>query len=186
MSDSVRRSIRRLPPSEPFTRAANSHVNGQRLAFLLRLDNMVSSAPNTENPAAHTREGVAALLRRYEIFPTRQRVEIAYALFSHCRHLSAERLLAIVNEQGARTSKATVYNTLNLFVDKKLIREVIVDPDRVFYDPNTAPHHHFYHVDTGELSDISVGEVEVTRLPALPAGTVTDGVDIIVRVRAAR
>ena len=86
--------------------------------------------------------------------------------------------------QNSETSKATVYNTLNLFLEKKLIREVIVDPNKVFYDPNTAPHHHFYSVDTGELTDIDAAEVEISGLPPLPKGVVTEGVDIIVRIRS--
>ncbi len=132
-----------------------------------------------------TRERMAAALRGHGITPTRQRLEIAQVLFTRCEHLCAEQVLASVNERQAKTSKATVYNTLNLFVEKKLIREVIVDPARVFYDPNTTPHHHFYNVDSGELSDIDAGEIAVTRLPALPSGMVTDGVDIIVRIRSA-
>ena len=132
-----------------------------------------------------TRERMAAALRGHGITPTRQRLEIAQVLFTRCEHLCAEQVLAGVNERHALTSKATVYNTLNLFVEKKLIREVIVDPARVFYDPNTIPHHHFYNVDSGELSDIDAGEIAVTRLPALPSGMVTDGVDIIVRIRTA-
>ncbi len=134
---------------------------------------------------AYTRETVAGLLRKHGITPTHQRIEIAHALFSRCEHLSADQVLGIVNQRHAQTSKATVYNTLNLFVAKKLVREVIVDPARVFYDPNTTPHHHFYNVDSGALSDIDAGEVEIARLPALPSGMVTDGVDIIVRIRAA-
>ena len=132
-----------------------------------------------------TRERMAAALCGHGITPTRQRLEIAQVLFTRCEHLCAEQVLASVNERQAKTSKATVYNTLNLFVEKKLIREVIVDPARVFYDPNTIPHHHFYNVDSGELSDIDAGEIAVTRLPALPSGMVTDGVDIIVRIRTA-
>jgi Fur family iron response transcriptional regulator len=54
----------------------------------------------------------------------------------------------------------------------------------VFYDPNTAAHHHFYNLDTGELTDIDASQVEVAGLPQLPEGMVTDGVDIIVRVRS--
>ena len=131
-----------------------------------------------------TREDLAEMLRGHGVMPTHQRMEIAHALFSRCEHLSADQVLGIVNARHAQTSKATVYNTLNLFVEKCLIREVIVDPDRVFYDPNTTPHHHFYNVDTGELSDIDAGEVEVSRLPALPPGMVTDGIEIIVRIRA--
>jgi Fur family iron response transcriptional regulator len=136
------------------------------------------------NAGPCTREVAAQRLKACGITPTRQRVEIAHVLFVQCAHLSAEQLLAAVNLREVRTSKATVYNTLSLFVKKGLIREVIVDPQRVFYDPNTTPHHHFYNVDSGELSDIAAGEVEVSRLPAMPSGLVSDGIDIIVRVRA--
>ena len=86
----------------------------------------------------------------------------------------------------ASADEATVYNTLNLFLEKKLIREVIVDPSKVFYDPNTQPHHHIYNVDTGELADIDAAPIEVHGLPALPEGVVTEGVDIIVRVSSRR
>ncbi|MNC92361.1 hypothetical protein D3C83_87680 [compost metagenome] len=77
-----------------------------------------------------------------------------------------------------------MYNTLNLFLEKKLVREVIVDPNKVFYDPNTTPHHHFYNVDTGELTDIDAGPITISGLPRLPEGMTTEGVDIIVRVRS--
>lgn len=134
-------------------------------------------------PVAHTRENVAEILRLHEINPTHQRIEIAYALFSRGEHLSADQILAVVNDRHLETSKATVYNTLNLFLEKKLIREVIVDPNKVFYDPNTEPHHHLYNVDTGELTDIDAAAIEISGLPSLPEGTVTEGVDVIVRVR---
>jgi Fur family transcriptional regulator, iron response regulator len=55
----------------------------------------------------------------------------------------------------------------------------------VFYDPNTSPHHHFYNVDTGELTDIDANEIEISGLPRVPKGVVTEGVDIIVRIRSA-
>jgi Fur family iron response transcriptional regulator len=134
-------------------------------------------------PVACTRENVAEILRRHEINPTHQRIEIAYALFSRGEHLSADQILTIVNDRHLETSKATVYNTLNLFLEKKLIREVIVDPNKVFYDPNTEPHHHLYNVDTGELTDIDAAAIEISGLPSLPEGTVAEGVDVIVRVR---
>jgi len=134
-------------------------------------------------PVACTRENVAEILRRHEINPTHQRIEIAHALFSRGEHLSADQILAIVNDRHLETSKATVYNTLNLFLEKKLIREVIVDPNKVFYDPNTEPHHHLYNVETGELTDIDAAAIEISGLPSLPEGTVAEGVDVIVRVR---
>jgi len=137
----------------------------------------------TMTPVAYTRERVAEILRQHEINPTHQRIEIAYALFSRGEHLSADQILAIVNDRHLEASKATVYNTLNLFLEKKLIREVIVDPNKVFYDPNTEPHHHLYNVDTGELADIDAAAIEISGLPSLPEGTVAEGVDVIVRVR---
>jgi Fur family iron response transcriptional regulator len=132
----------------------------------------------------YARDNLAEVLRGHGINPTHQRIEIAHAIFARGGHLSADRILALVNDRASETSKATVYNTLNLFLEKKLIREVIVDPSKVFYDPNTEPHHHFYNVDTGALTDIDARDVRVTGLPPLPRGMATEGVDIIVRIRA--
>lgn len=133
---------------------------------------------------SYSRHELIALLRKHGIAPTHQRLEIANVLFSRGEHLAADQILALVNERHAETSKATVYNTLNLFRDCGLIREVIVDPRRVFYDPNTQPHHHLYNVDTGEITDIPADALEVSGMPELPPGMVTEGVDIVVRVRA--
>ena len=132
----------------------------------------------------YTRDALVEMLRHHDINPTHQRIEIAHALFTRGEHLSADQILAIVNDRHSETSKATVYNTLNLFLEKRLIREVIVDPSKVFYDPNTEPHHHIYNVDSGELTDIDASRIEVSGLPQLPDGMVTDGVDIIVRMRS--
>jgi len=126
---------------------------------------------------------MAELLRGHGITPTHQRIEIAHALFSRCEHLSADQIMAFVNMRHSETSKATVYNTLRLFLEKHLIREVIVDPSKVFYDPNTSPHHHFYNVESGELIDVEEGAMQLSGLPRLPAGMVADSVDIIIRIR---
>lgn len=133
-------------------------------------------------PGSH--DDVVCKLRACGIMPTRQRVEIAQVLFARCEHMSADQLLAAVNAREPLASKATVYNTLNLFARHKLVREVLVDPDRVFYDPNTTPHHHFYNVDTGEISDIDASDVAFAQLPELPQGMVSDGVDVVVRIRS--
>lgn len=133
----------------------------------------------------YTRDNLADKLRAHGINPTHQRIEIAYALFSRQEHLSADQVMAIVNERHSETSKATVYNTLNLFLEKRLIREVIVDPSKVFYDPNTHPHFHLYDVQSGRLTDIDAGDVRVTGLPDLPAGVTAEGMDIVIRVRPA-
>lgn len=123
------------------------------------------------------------MLREHGITPTHQRMEIAQVLFARSEHLSADQILALVNARHAETSKATVYNTLRLFSEKKLVRELIVDPARIVYDPNTKPHHHLYDVVTGQLTDIPAGDIRVLGLPPLPPGVETEGVDIIVRTR---
>lgn len=127
--------------------------------------------------------GAAELLRRRGITATPQRVEIAAILFARRQHVSAEQLLKQVNEGPCAVSKATVYNTLGLFARHGLVREVIVDPAKIFYDSNTSEHYHFYDVTTGRLTDIERSRITVGGLPELPDGAVVEGVDVVVRVR---
>jgi len=131
------------------------------------------------------KDAVLQLLRQFGIMPTQQRVDIACLLFAQHQHLSADDILAHFNQTSSSVSKATVYNTLGLFVEKGLIRQVIVDPSKVFYDSNTAPHHHFYNEDSGVLTDIACEQLNLTAYPQIPAGTQTAGVDIIIRLRNA-
>jgi len=126
---------------------------------------------------------IQVLLLRLNIKPTSQRNEIAGVMLSKPQHLSAEQVLSLVNENGGHVSKATVYNTLNLFVEKGLIRQVIIDPAKVFYDSNTSYHYHFYNEDTGELSDFESEDMKFDPMPSLPQNTVQSGIDVIVRVK---
>ena len=130
------------------------------------------------------REGAARALESCGITPTPQRVEIARILLARPQHLSAEQLLCVLRESDLGVSKATVYNTLGLFAEKGLVREVIVDPSKVFYDSNCSDHHHFYDVESCSLTDIDVREIAVGELPDVPEGKVVDRVDVIVRVRS--
>ncbi len=125
------------------------------------------------------------MLEAHGISATRQRREIARVLLAQAQHLTAEQLMEQLSHLGHGISKATVYNTLKLFVERGLLREVHVDATRTVYDTTTAPHHHFLNVDTGELSDIPSDQVAFSELPVLPEGTVSDGVDVIVRLRNA-
>ena len=126
---------------------------------------------------------MAGMLKEYGILPTQQRLMIARVLFARHQHLSADQIMNRVNEGRDHVSKATVYNTLGLFARNGLIREVIVDPTRVFYDPNTSNHHHFFNIDTGELTDIESEHLQLSELPDLPEGTVAAGVDVVIRIR---
>jgi Fur family iron response transcriptional regulator len=147
-------------------------------AYNLTMNEVVSIPVLGEDEAAER-------LRAYDILPTQQRVQIAQVLLTRDQHVSAEQVLELVKATGRAVSKATVYNTLGLFATKGIVREVNVDPARVFYDTNNTIHHHFYNVDTGELSDIEAGRMPVDQLPAAPQDTVVDGVEVIIRVRKA-
>ena len=139
---------------------------------------------NQIDSQASSRQDVARMLRDHGILPTQQRLMIARVLFERHQHYSADQVMSSVNEGRERVSKATVYNTLGLFARNGLVREVIVDPTRVFYDPNTSNHHHFYNVDTGELIDIDSASLQISDLPELPERTVAEGVDVIIRIRS--
>ncbi|MEJ2404796.1 MAG: transcriptional repressor [Candidatus Thiodiazotropha sp.] len=117
------------------------------------------------------------------IMLTRQRRVIADVLFARNQHITADQLFESVNRAGGRVSKATVYNTLGLFVRKGLVRAIYIDASRTFYDSNTSHHHHFYNVDTGELTDMH--EAVATQLvdQDLPQGTVLELMDLVIRVK---
>jgi Fur family iron response transcriptional regulator len=130
------------------------------------------------------RDEVAKLLTRHGLQVTAQRLDIAEFVLSRPQHVSADQILAAMRQRGSRVSKATVYNTMNLFSERGLVRTVEVDPSRLYYDSTCEPHHHFYNVDTGELIDIPANGVSLDLAAELPAGTVTEGVEIVIRVRS--
>ena len=128
------------------------------------------------------REDVPAVLTSLGITVTAQRIEIGAILLESMQHLSAEHVQARLEADGASASKATVYNTLGLFARKGLVRELVMDGTRVFYDSNPSDHFHFYNVDDGTLVDFPSSNVTVSDLPILPLGTKLDKVDVVVRI----
>ena len=118
-----------------------------------------------------------------DILSTPQRLEIAEILLEKTQHLSAEQIIDQLRAGGSRVSKATVYNTLNLFRDRGLVRECVVDPERRFYDSTTEPHHHFYNLDTGELTDIPSENIRFDGLPQFPENGELDSIEVLIKVR---
>jgi len=131
----------------------------------------------------NNREDIINKLKSAGVTPTTQRVEIAQILFARPQHLSAEQILKTVNESSSTASKATIYNTLGLFAKKGLVKEVIVDPSKVFYDSNVSKHFHFFNTDTGMLTDIPVDTLLIDNIPELPQGTELSDLDVIVRIK---
>lgn len=126
---------------------------------------------------------IRSLFDKFGILATSQRLKVATILLEKPQHLSADQIIERLRKSGSTVSKATVYNTLNLLSERGLVREVMVDPVRKFYDSATHPHHHFYNVDTGELSDIADEMVCFEQLPDLPPGTERQSVEVLIKVR---
>ena len=131
-----------------------------------------------------TNETAVTRLRAAGLRPTRQRNELADLLFrdGH-RHLTAETLHADAVSKGIRVSLATVYNTLHQFTNSGLLRQVMVDSTRSYFDTNTTEHQHFYYEDDGMLTDIPGSEeISVGNIPQAPEGTKVARVDVVVRL----
>lgn len=137
-------------------------------------------------PSRIWKEGckIEQLLRDRGMTPTNQRMEIGRVIFSRPMHFTAEELHKMTGGHGFQVSMATVYNTLGRFVNHGLIREVIVEPGKVYYDSTTTPHHHYYDVETGTLHDIESDDLKVTGLENLPAGKEVESVEVVVRLRS--
>ena len=123
-------------------------------------------------------------LRNAGLRPTRQRLALAKLLFdSHDRHVTAEILHGEALDANVRVSLATVYNTLRQFNEANLLREIVVDSGRSYFDTNISDHHHIFNEDSRELMDIEEDSIGLTGLPAIAAGQEVSRIDVIVRVK---
>jgi len=122
-------------------------------------------------------------LRAAGLRPTRQRIALAKLLFEgEHRHVTAESLHGEAQEAAIRVSLATVYNTLRQFTSANLLREIVVDSQRCYFDTNTDDHHHFFFEGSNHLEDIPGEDVVLSKLPTAPEGKSIKRVDVVVRV----
>ena len=129
-------------------------------------------------------EEIAAMLRKADLRPTRQRMALANLLFGNGdRHVSAEALHEEARAAGVPVSLATIYNTLHQFTDSGLLRAIAVDTSKTYFDTNTGDHHHFFIEATNQVVDMPEGFIRVDNLPEPPPGFEISRVDVIVRVR---
>lgn len=123
-------------------------------------------------------------LRAAGLRPTRQRLALVRLLFEHGdRHITAEQLHDEARAADIDVSLATIYNTLHQFTQSGLLREVVVEAGRSYFDTNTKPHHHFFHETSGRLEDIAGEKVRVADIPSAPAGSEIARVDVIIRLK---
>jgi Fur family transcriptional regulator, iron response regulator len=125
---------------------------------------------------------LVSILEEHDIQPSPQRVAVADYVLRATDHPSADKVWAGVQESFPMISRATVYNTLNLFVEKGLLRELHLAPDSVLFDPNTDRHHHFIDEESGRIHDIPWNQIEVTNASALP-GFQVDDYQVVMRGR---
>ncbi len=134
-------------------------------------------------PVSQPATPLSERLQACGVRPTSQRLRVAAMLLERPQHMTADQLLAALRSSGCRISKATVYNTLNLFAAQGVIRQLAVDGDRARFDSNVAPHYHFQDVETGQLTDLAPPEVRFERLPPPPEGMEYAGIDLVIRLR---
>lgn len=117
--------------------------------------------------------------------PTRQRVALAALLVGdgQNRHVTAESLHEATKDLSEGVSLATVYNTLKAFCDAGLIREIMVDGTKSYFDTRVDDHPHFFWEPDGELTDAPKEQLEIAALPDAPKGTEISKVDVVIRLR---
>lgn len=127
--------------------------------------------------------GLCELLQRHGVRATAQRLRVARVLLAAPQHLSAEQVAGAVRRGGGHIAKATIYNTLNLFRERGLIRQLPLGDGQTCFDSNNGAHYHFQDELTGRLTDVAIPAVEFARLPELPPGTEVAGIDLVIRLR---
>ncbi len=123
---------------------------------------------------------LAHTLRSHGIQPSAQRLAVAQVVLDTDRHPSADEVCARAREVLATVSRATVYNTLNLLVEKGLLRALVLAEGRTVFDPLTEPHHHFIDERTGRIFDLPWESLEVRRIDEIPGVEVHD-YEVVVR-----
>jgi Fe2+ or Zn2+ uptake regulation protein len=110
---------------------------------------------------------IVAILRQHGIQPSAQRLAVADYVLATEEHPCAEDVLRKAQAALPMISRATVYNTLNLLVEKRLLRALNVAEGRVVFDCNVDRHHHFIDEATGKIHDVPWDAVRVTRVEEL-------------------
>ena len=106
-------------------------------------------------------------LVEHGIRPSAHRLAVAEYVLTSSDHPSAERVWREVAARFPAISRATVYNTLNLFVEKGMLRALHLDPESVVFDPKLDTHHHFVDEQTGTIHDVAWDKVQVCNIDNL-------------------
>ena len=122
-------------------------------------------------------------LKKNNISPTKQRVDLAEIIFREKQHFTAADLIEVVAQTGLKISQATIYNTLCLFEKKNILKTIDLQNDCKFYDTNLSPHHHLYNTSTNILTDIKEEEINFSKLPNIPKSLVIEKTEVLIKVK---
>jgi Fe2+ or Zn2+ uptake regulation protein len=111
---------------------------------------------------------LAKKLREHGIRPSAQRVAVADYVLRTDQHPVADQVWQRVRARFPMLSRATVYNTLNLFVRSGLLRQLTLDEGSVVYDPCLEAHHHFIDEVSGQIHDIPWDTLRVQDVAQVP------------------
>lgn len=123
-------------------------------------------------------------LRAQGIQPSAQRVAVAEFVLRSSAHPSADQVWVHARRSLPVLSRATVYNTLNLFVKAGLLRQHVLAEGRVVFDPRTDRHHHFIDEETGAIHDVPWEALDVRNMGSLAGFEVRD-YQVVMRGRRA-
>lgn len=121
-------------------------------------------------------------LERAGIRPSAQRVAIAAYVLATEDHPSADEVWNRVKADFPMVSRATVYNTLQLFREHGLVQQLVLAEGSVVFDPKVEPHHHFVDDETGAIHDIPWTALRVGKVDELEGVDVRDYM-VVVRGR---
>jgi len=126
---------------------------------------------------------VVQKLRDAGLRPTRQRLALAKILLEGpSRHVTAEILHEETEQADINVSLATVYNSLHQFTEAGLLRQVVVDSGRTYFDSNVSDHHHYFMEKEGRLEDIPQDSIDINMMIDAPRGKKFSRVEVIVHV----
>ncbi len=92
---------------------------------------------------------------------THQRIVVFQAIFATDKHPTAEQIYEGIKEQNPSISLATVYKTLETFVENRLVNKVSTPRGTMRYDARTDNHNHIYISNTNEILDYEDEELQV-------------------------
>jgi Fur family transcriptional regulator, peroxide stress response regulator len=103
---------------------------------------------------------VAAKLTQNGLKVTPQRIALLQALYKFQHHPTAEEIFREVQGSIPGLSATTVYNILDVFVDKGITHRIATSAGVMRYDAVSEPHHHLYDAGSNRVEDFFDPELD--------------------------